>query len=66
MISVILSIYAGKVRKLNIGVNIFAGFTPDNACGKLTKLPLTERQHKERGALLTADGCQKRFCVGFA
>jgi len=31
MIFVILSLYAGKARKLNIGVNIFAGFTPDNA-----------------------------------
>ena len=31
MIFVVLSLYAGKTRKLNIGVNIFAGFTPDNA-----------------------------------
>ena len=31
MISVILSLCAGKPQKLNIGVNIFAGFTPDNA-----------------------------------
>lgn len=31
MIFVILSLYAGKAQKLNISVNIFAGFTPDNA-----------------------------------
>ena len=31
MIFVILSLYVGKSQKLNIGVNISAGFTPDNA-----------------------------------
>ncbi len=31
---VILSLYAGKARKLNISVNIFAGFTPDNAAAR--------------------------------
>ncbi len=35
MIFVILSLYVVKPRKLNIGVNISAGFTPDNAVGTI-------------------------------
>ena len=37
MIFVILSLYAGKSQKLNIGVSISAGFTPDNAVGTIGK-----------------------------
>ena len=37
MIYVILSLYVGKSQKLNIGVNISAGFTPDNAVGTIGK-----------------------------
>ena len=41
IISVILLLYAGKARKLNIGVNIFSGLHARQRGGRLTELPHT-------------------------